>query len=394
VAVSLSGDCNQALQVASVLAEELNMTSYSSAFLTVLLLAVTIAARGPAEPVIDTAILVDASIPKYEPRFGRTRPLIAVLGDNAATETTDYVVPYGILAESGSADVIALSTEPGPIQMRPALRFRVHATVDEFDARFPQGADYVIVPNIYEGAEKPKVLNWVKAQAKRGATIVGICDGVPVLANAGLLEGRRATGHWRSIDGLERRHRGTRWVRNRRYVVDGNVITTSGVSASIPISIALIEAIAGRDRAEVVAKTLGVTDWSPVHDSSQFRLGPRVMTALLNKAMFWRHEELGIAVAPGVDEISLALTADSYSRTRRSWAFSVASAAGPISTRRGLMLLPDREPGHDQPEVMLESSDDAPAAQALNLALEGIEARYGEPTAAFVAVQIEYPWTK
>ncbi len=333
----------------------------------------------------------DASaIPQYQPRFGRSRPVIVVLGDNAATETTDYVVPYGILAESGVAEVLALSTEPGPIRMRPALRFRVHATIREFDARVPLGADYVIVPNIYEGAENEAILDWVRSQARRGATIVGICDGVPVLANAGLLEGRRATGHWRTIDGLERRHPGTRWVRNRRYVADGNVITTSGVSASIPISIALVEAIAGRERAEAVAKTLGVSSWTPVHDSSRFSLRGKLATGLANKMLIWRHEALGIRVEAGVDEISLALTADLYSRTRRSWAYSVAGSTDAIRTRRGLTLLPDRD--DDEVVSMMTLPAGVPPAQTLDRALAGIEARYGEPTAAFVAVQIEYPW--
>lgn len=336
----------------------------------------------------------EASIPRYEPRQGRPRPIIVVLGDNAATETTDYVVPYGILAEAGVAEVLALSTEPGPIQMQPALRFRVHATIDEFDARFPTGADYVVVPNIYEGSEKARVLNWVRSQSDRGATIVGICDGVPVLANAGLLDGRMATAHWRTIDRLERRHPGTRWMRNRRYVADANVITTSGVSASIPISIALVEAIGGRERAEALARTLGVRNWSPIHDSSQFQLGRKLVTGLLNKAMFWRHETLGIDVFHGVDEIALALLADSYSRTRRSWAYSVAPSPAPVRTRRGLTLLPDRVSSRGEVDAMLPSPERERPAAALDRALEGIEARYGERTAALVAVQIEYPWRK
>jgi transcriptional regulator GlxA family with amidase domain len=343
--------------------------------------------------LISTSI-AGASLPRYEPRFGRTRPLIAVLGDNEATETTDYVVPYGILAESGVADVVALSSEPGPIQMRPALRFRVHATIGEFDARFPQGADYVIVPNIYDGAEKAKILDWVRSQSQRGATIVGICDGVPVLANAGLLNGRQATAHWRTIDRLEREHPNTRWLRNRRYVADKNVITTSGVSASIPISIALVEAIAGRDRARALATSLSVNDWSAVHDSSPFRFGSILFTAMLNEGMFWRHEALGISVAPGVDEISLALAADLYSRTRRSWAFSVARSSAPVSTRHGLTLLPDRQAGKVEPSVLLPALDRLPAAKALDRSLEGIEARYGTTTAEFVATQIEYAWNQ
>lgn len=337
---------------------------------------------------------VATTLPQYQPRFGRTKPVIAVLGYNAATEVTDYVVPYGILAEAGIADVVALATEAGPIRMRPALRFQVHATIDEFDARYGDGADYVIVPNIYEGASDRRVLDWVRAQARGGAIIVGICDGVPVLANAGLLAGRRATGHWRSIDGLERRHPDTQWIRNRRYIADGKVITTSGVTASIPVSVALIEAIAGRARAEEVAATLGISAWTDAHDSEQFRLGRKLITGLLNKAMFWRHEQLGIDAAAGVDEISLAITADAWSRTRRSWAYSVAESPQPIVTKRGLTLLPDRQFGSGTPLTMLPSTDDLPATHALDRALTGIEQRYGGGTAALVAVQIELSWKR
>ena len=334
-----------------------------------------------------------SALPKHAPRLDRERPVVAVVGYNASTELTDYVVPYGILTESGVAEVIALSTEEGAIQMSPALRFGAHSSIQAFDARFPEGADYVIVPNVYKGAQDRQLLQWIRRQADRGATIVGICDGVPVLANAGLLEGRRATGHWKTIDGLERKHPSTQWLRNRRYVADGNVITTSGVSASIPISVALVEAIGGRDAAQRVAATLGVSDWSPTHDSEQFRLTARsLLTVLGNKAMFWRHESLGLAVSPGVDEISLALMADAYARTRRSPAFSVAPSGAPIATRRGLTVLPDRrQSGDRQPDRMLPLYETVPAAHTLDRALDGIAASYGRPTADFVALTMEYP---
>lgn len=334
-----------------------------------------------------------SNIPRYLPRLNRERPVVAVLGYNAATEVTDYVVPYGILAESGVAEVVALSTGQGPIRMSPALRFEAQATTKAFDARFPDGADYLVVPNLYDGANDAVVLDWVKLQATRGAIIVGICDGVPVLANAGLLAGRKATGHWRTIDGLERKHAATQWLRNRRYVADGNVITTSGVSASIPVSIALVEAIGGREAARKVAESLGVADWSPVHDSGPFKLtAGRLLTALRNKAMFWRHESLGLEVGPGLDEISVALVADAYARTRRSSAVSVAASAQPIRTRRGLTLVPDRvSSGPDRPSRMLPLFEALPPAQALDRALHGIAASYGEATADFVALTMEYP---
>lgn len=67
-------------------------------------------------------------------------------------------------------------------------------------------------------------------------------------ANAGLLEGHRATGHWYSLPSLQK-FSGTTWIRDQRYVSDGVVVTTTGVTASIPASHALGEAIAGHNRA-------------------------------------------------------------------------------------------------------------------------------------------------
>ncbi len=86
---------------------------------------------------------------------------------------------------------------------------------------------------------------------------MSICDGTLVLANAGLLEGRRATGHWSEIDDVAKAHPTMQRVRDRRYVVDRGVVTTTGVSASVPVSLALVEAIGGRDRATALAREIG-----------------------------------------------------------------------------------------------------------------------------------------
>lgn len=380
----------QALHRARKALRSLHMLS----FVTGVAMAVLLAAAGFASPADAQGQEASSYLPRHAPRFERARPVVAVLAHNASTELTDYVVPYGILAESGVAEVLAIATQDGAIQMNPALRFRAQASTLDFDARFPQGADYVIVPNVYEGQHDARMLEWVRAQAAHGAVIVGICDGVPVLANAGLLKGRRATGHWKTVPELERKHPQTRWLRNRRYVADGNVITTSGVSASIPVSVALVEAIGGREKAEQVARSLGVEDWSPSHDSEQFALtAGSLFTALRNKAMFWRHEALGVEVSPGVDEIAVALVADAYGRTRRSSALSLAQTSEPVRTRRGLLLLPDRSMrGAEQPDATLPLFETLPAALALERSLEGIAARYGESTAAFVALTMEYPW--
>ena len=96
---------------------------------------------------------VAETIAPYHARLGRLHPLVAVAGQTQGSETTDYLVPYGVLTQSGAAQVIALGTRAGPIQLMPALKVEPQATLAEFDSRFPDGADYVIVPAVHEPAD-------------------------------------------------------------------------------------------------------------------------------------------------------------------------------------------------------------------------------------------------
>src|SRR4029450_12584608 len=99
--------------------------------------------------VVSRAFASDVSkIDRYQPRFGRQQPVIAVVGENAATELTDFVIPYGILSESGAAEVHSVASGPGALTMWPALKIQPDMTLATFDERFPEGADYVIVPAV------------------------------------------------------------------------------------------------------------------------------------------------------------------------------------------------------------------------------------------------------
>lgn len=332
----------------------------------------------------------DASerLPAYQNRFDRERPLVAVIGENRMTELVDYVLPYGLLKRSGVAEVVALSTQPGAMQMMPALRLQAEADIADFDRRYPEGADYLIVPAVHH-SDDPVLLRWVRQQADKGATVVGICDGALVLGEAGLLEGRRATGHWYSRGQREDAFPGTHWVSDRRYLADGKVITTSGVSAALPVSIALVEAIAGTARAQALATSTGLADWSPRHDGNAFALGATgYLTAAGNLLPFWRHEELGLKVQPGEDELTLALRADAWSRTFRSEALALAADASPIRTAGGLLVLP--EPMAAYPGIPYLAPIDAPLATLFDHTLGAIAERYGPATAKLVATQLEY----
>ncbi len=65
----------------------------------------------------------------------------------------------------------------------------------EFDARHPDGADYVIVPAMSRD-DDPAVLERLKSQASKGAIVIGVCAGAKVVGEAGLLDGKRAMTHW------------------------------------------------------------------------------------------------------------------------------------------------------------------------------------------------------
>jgi len=353
----------------------------------------SIAAIGGAL-IAASALAQQPGIAPYQPRPERAHPLVAVVGVNDGTEVSDFVVPYGILRQSGAAEVMALATAPGPMKMRPALVIDPQATVAEFDQQHPEGADYVIVPAVnMHKTDDPTLIGWIRAQAGKGATVVSICDGALVVARAGLFKGRRATGHWATQALREREFPETQWLKGTRYVADGPVISSAGVSAAIPLSLALVEAIAGHEQAATTAAALGIADWGPQHDSSQFRMTMRDYLSAGGNGLLSPQQSLALPVADGIDEIALALMADAFSRTNRSQAHTLAGKPGPIRTRRGLMLRPDKVEGDGPttPQRPLTALDAAPPVQVLDKALAEIEQMYGSGTARLVRLQMEYP---
>jgi putative intracellular protease/amidase len=322
----------------------------------------------------------------------RARPLIAVVGINDRTEITDYLVPLGILRRSGVADVVALAAESGPVTLyHAALDVLPDATLAEFDAEHPDGADYVIVPAMSRD-DDPVVLHWLKGQARKHATIVGVCAGAKVVAAAGLLDGKRGTTHWYYRKQLRKEHPTIHYIPDRRFVVDGGVATTTGITASVPFCLTLIEAIAGRDKAQAVAQEIGVTHWDARHASAEFQFTrPFAVTALRNRLAFWNHERLGIELTPGVDEVALALVADAWSRTFRSRAITFTNAGGTVQTRNGIRLVAGRRAASSGAERRLPAVGTQKPTEALGAALHEIAARYGARTTDFVAMQLEYP---
>lgn len=224
--------------------------------------------------------------------------------------------------------------------------------------------------------------------------MVSISDGALVLANSGVLDGHRATAHWATAGYRRKHYPQVNWIDDRRYVADGRIVSSAGISAAIPTSLALVEAIAGHERAAMVAAKVGVPDWGPAHDSRRFapkfgrNLQAFATTQYLNG---WLHKSvsIGVAVAPGADEITVALTADAYSRTGRAKAYALGTSAAPILTLHGLTLLPDRTDPKSVDRVVALAT--GKSAVTLDAALADIARRYGRQTAFGVALDLEYP---
>jgi putative intracellular protease/amidase len=313
--------------------------------------------------------------------------VVVLLADNAGTETTDLLAPHAILKRTGAFEVIIVAAADRPVELMPALKIEVDMTIDGFNRRHPAGADLVIVPAFHGGGDETSTA-FLQDQAAKGAMVAAICEGAEPVAKAGLFAGRAATTHWYAFDRLAADYAATDWRRDSRYIVDGPVVSSAGVSASVPVTLALIEILGGRELAERTAAGLEVDAWTAEHDSSAFTLTvDTVLLALGNMLAFWRHEDLDVPVDPGFDGLALALQADAWSRTYRS-PLIARNASGRVVSSDGVAFLTAEA---DVGDAVI-SPRAAPPLQALDQTLAAIAERYGAKTASFVALQLEYPW--
>ncbi len=107
-------------------------------------------------------------------------------------------------------------------------------------------------------APAPELVGWLRQRAPAAERIVSVCTGAFVLAEAGLLDGRRVTTHWANCAALARRYPAVTVEPEPIFVRDGNVTTSAGVTAGIDLALALVEDDHGRDAALVVARNLVV----------------------------------------------------------------------------------------------------------------------------------------
>lgn len=113
------------------------------------------------------------------------------------------------------------------------------------------------------------VVEFIATTAKTAELVLSVCTGAALLARAGLLDGRRATTNKRSFRWVTEQGPRTEWVEQARWVEDGNVWTSSGVSAGIDMTLALIARLLGKELAEAVAVGMEYV-WQPDASTDPF----------------------------------------------------------------------------------------------------------------------------
>ncbi|NWJ51068.1 MAG: GlxA family transcriptional regulator [Bacteroidetes bacterium] len=110
--------------------------------------------------------------------------------------------------------------------------------------------------NTTENMVVKETLNWLREHSTTTRRVGSICAGAFILAEAGILNGKRATTHWRVCDKLARSYPKVKVERDPIFVKDGNVYTSAGISTGMDLSLALVEEDYGRDIALAVARQL------------------------------------------------------------------------------------------------------------------------------------------
>jgi len=180
------------------------------------------------------------------------------------SELLDLAGPWEVLAHANEllrapGYVLRLVTPlGGEITTRHGIA--LGGAVSVAQAARAAGPDTLIVAGGSPVGELPPseaaLARWLRNHQRKVRRIVSICTGAFVLGAAGLLDGRRATTHWRFVDALRARVPAARVVDEAIYLCDGRIWTSAGITAGIDLTLALVEADHGRNLAMAIAKHL------------------------------------------------------------------------------------------------------------------------------------------
>ena len=365
--------------------------------------------------------------PEHDP----DKPTAVVLLSNRGSEVTDVLAPYEVLSESGAFNVYAVAPERRAVTLSGGLDVLPQLSFEELDRRLEGGdPDVVVVPAMWDvgSAGHRPVAEWLREHAGGTGTVMSVCDGAEVLANAGLLDGRRATANWANISRWEGRYPEAEWERGRRYVEDGNVTTAAGVTSGVSATLHVVRGYVGEEDAADLARKIGYPDQrlgeEPRIPADRLSLSDRALY-VLGGAYGWDKPRVGVVLNEGASEIELASVFDAYpgpAFTSKTTSLAPGGPRSPVESEHGLFFVPRHDlegaplldrllvPGRDaapeadpavrswargnglKPEyVHADASVGASAGFPFDATLRDLAEHENVPVAKFLARLLEYP---
>jgi transcriptional regulator GlxA family with amidase domain len=152
-----------------------------------------------------------------------------------------------------SPSIRILAETPGPVRSSSGVEMlarglKAAATITTLIVAGGEGVD--------AAAKSAKTLAFVRAMAKRGARIASVCSGAYMLAEAGLLDGRRATTHWRRTRQFLAVFPRVKWEPDQIFVRDGDIWSSAGITAGIDLALAMATEDFGEEIARQTARQL------------------------------------------------------------------------------------------------------------------------------------------
>jgi putative intracellular protease/amidase len=269
------------------------------------------------------------------------RLTVAVVLGASGSVITDALGPYEVFARSPEFFVYTVSARPAAM-LSGGLAVVPDYSLGDVDAGTAPEPDVIVIPAIVSpaGRKEQPLREWLARQAGRGALLLGVCAGTRLLAAAGLLDGHRATTHWSRIKALQRTRPQVDWVRGQRYIQDGNITTTAGVTSGVFGALRLVQQLTSATEAQRVGRELAYPGWSldgPTGIPAQ-RPAPRDLTNLLAALAPWRRPALGVGLVEGASEIDIAAPFEVYATSFAARTVPIA-ATPTVTTRHGLRLI-------------------------------------------------------
>ncbi len=150
--------------------------------------------------------------------------------------------------------VFTVAQKSATVRTKGGLRVEPHFTLENHPP-----IDILVVPGgmgTRREVDNPLVIDWIRQVATETQLNTSVCTGAFLFGKAGLLEGHRATTHWLSLDRLEQTFPTVQVIRETRWVDEGTLITSAGISAGIDMSLHVVEKLLGREVAEQTARQM------------------------------------------------------------------------------------------------------------------------------------------